>query len=460
MRIPRRSRESSGGIAAPGGRCYRLRVFSDRTSWMLAPNRLTEALEARRRAGLPILDLTGSNPTRAGIAYPAAEIGEALAAPDPHLYDPDPRGEPAAREAVSAWYAGRGLRVGPDRLFLTPGTSESYAWLFKLLCDPGDAVLVPRPSYPLFEFLAGLESVAAVTYPLRYSRRWEIEVDALRLAAKSGAPAPSGADARSAAARTTHAAGTGGGPGPRVRALVVVNPNNPTGSFLSRGERALLADIAAEHDLALISDEVFSSFPVGLAMDAAHHAGTSPALRADTDHPVVSLLGSDDVPAFVLDGLSKSAGLPGMKAGWIAVQGPPAFREPAMARLEVIADTYLSVGAPVQRALPRLIELAAPVADRIRARIARGAEILRSAVAAAPSCELLTIEGGWSAVVRVPRTLSEDALCLELLEKDGVLVQPGWFFDFEEAQSHLVVSLLTPEADLREGIARFLARAG
>jgi alanine-synthesizing transaminase len=405
--------------------CYRLGVFSDRTAWRLARNRLTEAVDARRRAGHPILDLTGSNPTRAGVAYPETEIAEALATPEPQRYDPDPRGEPAAREAVARWYAGRGLAVDPDRLFLTPGTSESYAWLFKLLCDPGDAILVPRPSYPLFEFLAGLESVTVASYPLRYERRWEMDDNALRFDVRSGAP---------------------------IRAIVVVNPNNPTGSFLSPSERRVLGDVAQAHDLALISDEVFSSFPLDGAARAAEAGSPSAAGR------VVSFLGSDDVPAFVLDGLSKSAGLPGMKAGWIAVQGPPAFRETAMARLEVIADTYLSVGTPVQRALPRLLTLAAPVAERIRERIAASAETLRRALAASPSCELLAIEGGWSAVMRVPRKLSEEALCLELLEKDGVLVQPGWFFDFEEP-AYLVVSLLTPERELREGISRVLARA-
>lgn len=406
--------------AAPG--CYRLRVFSDRTAWTLARNELTEAIDARRRAGLPILDLTISNPTRAGIEYPAATIAEALAAPpDPHRYDPDPRGEPAAREAVARWYAGRGLAVDPERLFLTPGTSESYAWLFKLLCDPGDAVLVPRPSYPLFEFLAGLESVVVTSYPLRYGARWEIDEAALRSAlAEVGS----------------------------ARAIVVVNPNNPTGSFLSRDERALIGDVANAAGLAVISDEVFSSFPV-----------EGKGATAELEDRVVSLLGFDDVSAFVLDGLSKSAGLPGLKAGWIAVQGPAAFRQTAIARLEVIADTYLSVGTPVQRALPRLIEVAQPVAARIRERIVANAAALRGAVAAAPSCELLAIEGGWSAVLRVPRKTSEEALCLDLLDKDGVLVQPGWFFDFDEAQAHLVVSLLTPEAALREGIARVLARA-
>lgn len=412
-------------------------MFSRRTAWTLARNRLTEAVDARRRAGLPILDLTSSNPTRAGIEYPEREIAEALAAPGPQRYDPDPRGELAARDAVVGWYAGRGLTVHPERLFLTPGTSESYAWLFKLLCDPGDAVLVPRPSYPLFEFLAGLESVAVASYPLRYGRRWDIDEDALRLAARGGAATMSVPP-----------------PGGRVRAIVVVNPNNPTGSFVSQSERALLADVAAAHDLAIVSDEVFSSFRVGAG---STDAAAADALSYPTDR-VVSLLGSDDIPAFVLDGLSKSAGLPGMKAGWIAVQGPREFRETAMARLEVVSDTYLSVGAPVQRALPRLIELAAPVADRIRERIAASADLLRRAVGAAPSCELLAIEGGWSAVLRVPRKLGEEALCLELLEKDGVLVQPGWFFEFEEP-AYLVLGLLTPEPELREGIARILARA-
>jgi len=394
-------------------------VFSNRTGWRLAHNRLSAAVERLRHDRLrpPFLDLTGSNPTRAGIPYPSEEIARALAAPEPHRYDPDPRGDREARDAIRDWYVGRGLFADPDRLFLTPGTSESYAWIFKLLCDPDDAVLVPRPSYPLFEFLAGLESVTTASYPLRYEGRWRIDEDALLETLE-----------------TTR----------RARAIVVVNPNNPTGSYLSRSERAQLVEIARTRDLAIISDEVFWSFP----LERVSSGNQSP----------LSFLSEDSVPTFVLDGLSKSAGLPGMKAGWIAVDGPEDFRSAALARLEVIADTYLSVGTTVQRALPQLLPLGAVVARSIRARIGANAAALRAAVDSAPSCELLAIEGGWSAVLRVPHKVTEEHLCLQLLELDGVLVQPGWFFDFE-GPAYLVVSLLTPEADLAEGIARVLARA-
>ncbi len=394
-------------------------MFSRRTDWSLAPNRLAAALEAKRRSGSRILDLTLSNPTRAGFDYPQEAIAAALAEGTRHPYDPQPKGDLAAREAVAGWYASRGLPVEPGRIVLTASTSEAYAWMFKLLCEPGDHVLVPRPSYPLFEFLAALESVRAAAYPLRYETRWELDFEALRAALPGETRGES-----------------------RARAIVVVNPNNPTGSFLDRAELARLGSIALEQDLPLVCDEVFSTYTL-----------------EGPERLVPSLLGNDDVPGFVLDGLSKSAGLPGIKAGWIVVCGPAAFREPALARLEVVADTYLSVGSPVQKALPRLIELGSAVNRQVLARIRANHRTLRDALASGSACEALRAEGGWSAVLRIPRTHPEEEWCLRLLEEDGVLAQPGWFFDFE-SEAYLVLSLLAPEAEFGEGLARILRRAG
>lgn len=444
------------------------------------------ALEEHRRSGRPVLDLTFTNPTHAGIDYPAREIAEALALGNAHLYEPDPRGTPSARRAISDWYDRRGFHVDPDRVVLTPGTSESYSWLFKLLCDPGDSVLVPRPSYPLFEFLATLESAQVRTYPLRKEVRWEIDRDALRLAWSGTSDAHSQGDANPVdpvanrlepipeGHRPAGAAPSGSR---RSRAIVVVNPNNPTGSYLSGSDAGLLREAASEGGLALISDEVFFSYPLEGALGEAGPSrprGPSPATpgrsagagsrgrersgvdRAARDRPV-SLLGCDETPAFVLDGLSKSAGLPGMKVGWIVVLGPPRFREDALARLEMIADTYLSVGSVVQRALPRLIELGEGVAAGIRERTRSNLDHLRGAVPDSSACAALPIEGGWAAVLRVPCNATDEDLCLELLDKDDVLLQPGWFFDFE-SEGYLVASLLCPEDVFREGLRRLLGR--
>lgn len=414
-------------------------MFSRRTGWDLRKNRLAEAFDRRRRSGVPFLDLTLSNPTRAGIPYPEAEIAEALEAAATHVYDPDPRGARAAREAIASWYEGRGLRADPDRIVLTASTSEAYAWLFKLLCDPDDRVLVPAPSYPLFGYLATLDSVEIASYRLRYERRWEI--DRLTLAPLMGAGSPSGAPRSSAIPGPSDA--------PRTRAVVLVNPNNPTGSYVSHSDLDFLAAHAREHGQVLIADEVLSSYP--LELDAAPGAPAS-------DRSPPSLLLRDDVPGFVLDGLSKSAGLPGLKVGWIVVVGPGEFRARALERLEVIADTYLSVGAPVQTALPRLMQLGGGIASAIRRRLASNLETLRSLLLSGSAVEALRVEGGWSAVLRVPRTRSEEDWCLQLLEEDGVLVQPGWFFDFE-TESHLVVSLLVAEPVLAEGLSRIQRRA-
>ena len=385
-------------------------MFSSRFHWDLAPNDLARLLAEKRRAGAHILDLTESNPTRAGFTYPE-EIVETLAVPAALTYDPRPEGLWATREAVCRYYADSGVIVTPDRVLLTASTSEAYAYLFKLLADPGDEVLVPRPSYPLFEFLAVMESLRVTSYPLVYHGAWSIDCDAL------------------AAAVTD-----------RARAIVVVNPNNPTGSFLKRGEVEFLTALCRERRLALICDEVF-----------ADYALTDDACRVRT------LAGGADVLAFAMSGLSKIAGLPQMKLGWIAVSGPAPEREEAKEKLELIADTYLSVSTPVQHAAARLLELGKSVQRQIAERVCGNLEWLRAAVGPQSAASVLAVEGGWCATLQVPRVRREEDWALELLAEDDVLVQPGFFYDFE-TEAFLVVSLLTQPTTFQEGCRRLLAR--
>lgn len=386
-------------------------MFSTRFHWDLRPNRLSVLLAEKRRAGAAILDLTESNPTRAGLAYP----GETLGAPADSsglVYDPQPSGLRAAREAVSRYYAERGETVEPDRLLLTASTSEGYAYLFKLLTDPGDEVLVPRPSYPLFEFLATMESARVASYPLVYHGGWTIDCHAL------------------AAAVTA-----------RTRAIVLVNPNNPTGSFVKRDELEFLVRLGSERSMALISDEVFADYAFG-----------------GDERRVSTLAECADVLAFAMSGLSKVAGLPQMKLGWIAIAGPEAARAEAREKLELIADTYLSVGTPVQNAAARLLSLGRDVRMQIARRTRENLEWLRASIGPQSACRVLAVEGGWYATLQVPRTRKEEDWALELLGEDHVLVQPGFFYDFE-SEAFLILSLLTGPAAFQEGCRRLLARA-
>jgi aspartate/methionine/tyrosine aminotransferase len=383
-------------------------MFSSRTAWNRAPNPLARAAAAARDRG-DLLDLTETNPTRAGLVAPADVIA-LLGDPGSAAYVPDPAGRREAREAIAAVYARRGARVAPEHVVLAAGTSEAYAHAFKVLCDPGDAVLVPRPSYPLFQFLADVESVEVVPYPLAYDGAWHLRPSDL------------------AAARTD-----------RARAVVVVAPNNPTGSYLKRDEWAALAAWCADEGLAVVADEVFADFP--LREDAAR---------------VPTLAGEGPALVFALDGLSKSCGLPQMKLAWTAVSGPPALRDEALARLELVADTFLSVGTPIQHAAPAILAAAPRLRRPIQERVTRNLSALRAALAGSPAT-VLDAEGGWSAVVRVPATRSEDEWALLLLEEDRVLVHPGYFFDFP-AEAYLVLSLL-PETDaFAEGVRRLRDR--
>jgi aspartate/methionine/tyrosine aminotransferase len=382
--------------------------FSSRLRWDAGTNRLSVLLGEKRLRGCEVLDLTESNPTRAGLGYPAALT--ALSDERSLLYEPAPAGLIEAREAVAAYYAERGHTVAPEQILLTTGTSESYSFGFKLLADPGDEVLVPRPSYPLFEFLAGLESVRVKQYPLAYDGGWSMDVDAVAEAVTS-----------------------------RTRAVVVVNPNNPTGSFLKRDEAGRLVELCARRELPLISDEVFSDY----------------AFEPDPGR-TTTLVDVDEGLTFCFSGLSKTAGLPQMKLGWIVVGGSPEERRRAVARLEWIADTYLSVSTPVQHAAARLLAAGRAVREQIGARTAGNLSTLRRALPAFPSCELLDVEGGWYATSRIPLTRSEEEWALALLDRAGVLVQPGFFYDFD-SEAFLVLSLLTRPEVFREGVARMLS---
>jgi len=385
-------------------------MFSKRTRWDLTVNHLSQLLACKRRRGEIVLDLTESNPTRVGLSA-AANLLTPLGAEAARLYEPAPRGLQVARAAVAADLAARGLDVAEERIVLTAGTSESYAFLFKLLCDPGEVVLVPRPSYPLFEFLARLESVCVAPYPLVYDGQWRVDLWELR------------------AVLDAH---------PRARAICLVHPNNPTGSFIKREEATTLLKLATERDLAIVSDEVFTDYALGDDPDRfASFASDTPAL------------------AFALGGLSKSCGLPQMKLGWIVVSGPRDQRREALARLEVIADSYLSVSTPVQLAAPSWLALRAELARPIAERVSSNLAVLRESLRTIPQATLLDLEGGWYAVLQVPATRSEEQMVVSLLDRDGVLVHPGFFFDFAR-EAYLVLSLLPPQEVFCAGVARLL----
>jgi aspartate/methionine/tyrosine aminotransferase len=371
-----------------------------------APNALSRALDALRRAGTAFIDLTESNPTRAGIDYPSDLLSPFSSAAALH-YDPHPLGLLSAREAVANDCRRRGAAVEPAQVVLSASTSEMYAWLFKLLCNAGESVLVPRPSYPLFEHLTRLECVRAAPYPLEYHGRWEIDFDSV-------AAAPDG-----------------------TRAVLLVSPNNPTGSYVTPRDVEALCRLCRDRSWALIVDEVFADYVL------------------DARAPVTDVATRAGVLTFSMGGASKSLGLPQVKLGWTVVGGPAADRAAALDGLELIGDTFLSVGTPVQVAAPFLLQRGAVVRDAIRARLRANLTQAQRIAAAHPACDLLPVEGGWSAVVRVPATRGEEALVLDLLSRERILVHPGYFFDFHH-EAFLVVSLLVPEAQFADAFARTL----
>ncbi len=379
-------------------------MFSSRLPALLVPNLVSRAVDAQRRAGVTLIDLTETNPTAVGLPYPP-DLLAPLADLDGRVYRPEPRGLPAARAAVATSYS---APVRLDRVVLASSTSEVYAWLFKLLCDAGTAVLVPRPSYPLFDLLTGLESVEARPYQLEYHGAWSIDRDSLL----------QGLD-------------------DRIRAVLVVSPNNPTGSMLRAEDRDWLAELCARRGLAIVSDEVFGDYPLAPRPDARSFLGDARALT------------------FVLGGLSKSAGLPQVKLAWAVASGPEALVTEAVDRLELIADTYLSVSTPVQLAAAALIDRGRAIREAIRSRVATNLAALRAAIREFPSVTLREPEGGWAAVIEVPATMSDETLALRLIEDARVLVHPGYFFELSGG-TFLVLSLLPEPGDFRAALERML----
>jgi alanine-synthesizing transaminase len=383
-------------------------MFAKRTNWNLTPNRLSEALAAHRAAGKPLLDLTVSNPTECGFEYDSSAILGALSNPVALSYEPDPKGLESARRAVAGYYSDRGENVSIEDIFLTTSTSEAYSYVFRTLCDPGDELLIPSPSYPLFDFLADIQDVRLVRYPLIYDHGWQIDFHSLEQAIT-----------------------------PRTRGVIVVNPNNPTGNFVKSAEMAKLNEICSARELAIIADEVFLDFAL------------------DGDRPA-SFAANRSAPTFTLSGLSKICGLPQMKAAWLIVSGPQPWKSEALARLEVIADTYLSVNAPVQLAIPRFLEQRHSFQDQVMSRIQRNLAELGRLLAAQKAVSRLKVEGGWCAVLRVPATRSDEDLAIELLTTHGVSVHPGHFYGFP-SKGHLVASLIVHETKFSTGVARLMA---
>lgn len=380
--------------------------FSERTSWHREQNRLHRVREELSAAGAPVLDLTRSNPTECGFRYEEAAIRRALFGGEILSYAPDPRGMVSAREAISGYYRANGSQVEPGDVVLTSGTSEGYAFLFRMLCNAGDEVLIPSPGYPLFDFLADLCDVKLVRFALDYDHGWQIDFAALAEAASV-----------------------------RTRAVIMVHPNNPTGHYVSAKEQDRLAAFCGERGIALIADEVFLDFSL-------------------TERRR-SLLCTEAL-TFTLSGLSKTCGLPQMKLAWIAVRGNQAAKREALARLELIADAYLSVGTPVQLAAAVLLETRAAFQAQAMQRIRTNLRELDEQLARQSACARLVCEGGWSAVLRVPALQSDEDLAIALLKESGVYAHPGHFYDFARP-GYMVVSLIVPEQEFAEGMKRLLA---
>ena len=382
-------------------------LFASRTNWDLKPNRLAVALARHKASGRKLLDLTASNPTECGFRYDSAAIIRALCNPTSLEYHPDPRGLQVAREAVSSYYAARATPVAADDLLLTVSTSEAYSYVFRLLCNPGDEVLVPTPGYPLFDFLADVNDVKLVRYPLFYDHGWHIDLHALERAIT-----------------------------PRTRGIIVVHPNNPTGHYTPLNEVAALNAICSGRQLAIMADEVFLDFAL---------SGRVPQ----------SFAANREALTFTMSGVSKISGLPQMKFSWLAVNGPEELKREALTRLELIADTYLSMNAPIQLAAPAMLKSSAAFQKQLMARVRSNLAELDSQLSRQTHLSRLNVEGGWYAVLRVPATRSDEELALELLEKHDVYLHPGHFYDFPR-DGYLIVSLITPEPDFSEGVKRIV----
>jgi len=420
-------------------------MFSDRTNWRLTQNRFTQAVDEARARGVRLLDLTASNPTRVGLVYDSAAILGALGSAQALDYDPQAKGLLSAREAVARYYralAARGERdvasnvstIGPnerlagekppgvdaERIVLTASTSEGYSYVFRLLCNEGDELLVPKPSYPLFEFLADLQDVKLVPYPLIYDHGWQMDFHSMERAVTS-----------------------------RTRGVVLVHPNNPTGSYVHEGELEPLNEFCRANRLALIVDEVFLDYRLEFPGPAKSAAPGAPQVRA------ASFAGNNEVLTFTLSGLSKVSALPQMKVAWIVTSGPADRVAAAMGRLEVIADTYLSMNEPVQWAVPVMLEQRKGIQRQLVTRVEGNLAELDRQLAGQKSCQRLTVEGGWYAVLRVPVTRSDEELAIELVREKSVVVHPGHFYDFE-SDGYLVLSLIGEAGELAEGCRRML----
>jgi aspartate/methionine/tyrosine aminotransferase len=383
-------------------------MFAKRTDWNLAPNRLSEALAAHRSSGNPLLDLTLSNPTECGFSYDNPAILSALVRPSALEYKPQPLGLLCARQAVAKYYADLNHVVDPGEMLLTTGTSEAYSFIFRLLCDPDDEILVPAPGYPLFDFLADILDVHLLHYPLVYDHGWLIDFQALEKAVT-----------------------------PRTRAVIVVHPNNPTGHFCSPAQARQLSEFCASRFLAMIADEVFLDYSL-------------------PENRPASFVANSTVLTFTLSGVSKICGLPQMKVAWMLVNGPDRQKREALDRLEVIADSYLSMNTPIQLAVPPLLETRHSFQPQLINRIKGNLAELDRQLAEQRACARLRFEGGWNAVLRVPETQSDEELAVRLLTEKHVYVHPGNFYDFPRG-GYLVISLIVPTDLFREGLSRLLA---
>lgn len=390
-------------------------MFSKRTNWKLDENAYSRALRRHRESGRPLLDLTASNPTACGFDYDESAILSALRSPAALRYDPDPKGLLPARAAVASYYEEKGDHVEPGNLILTTGTSEAYSFLFRLLCEPSDEVLIAHPSYPLFDFLATIQDVTLRPFQLVYDHGWQLDFHSLEKAINT-----------------------------RTRAILLVHPNNPTGHFVKKAEAEKLNALCASRSLSLVVDEVFLDYEVGSGGRSARHG---------------SFASNDGALTFVLSGLSKVAALPQMKVGWMVAAGPKSAVRNAMVRLEVIADTYLSLSTPLQCATPTLLAQRRRMQPQLMRRIEKNLTEFDAQLGKQSLVSRLEIEGGWYATLRVPALRSDEELAIRLLEERSVLVHPGHFYEFPD-DGYLVVSLLTPADDFAEGTRRLLAHVG
>ena len=386
------------------------KYFASRTDWNLTSNPLTQFLKERQATGIPILDLTASNPTRCSFNYPIQEISKALTQSQSFIYEPHPKGHVEARNAIAAYYEEMGIQLNPEHIFLTASTSEAYSFIFRLITNPGDSILVPQPGYPLFDFLCTLNDIELTPYPLIYEKNWHIDFETLSKSIQ-----------------------------PRTKAILLVHPNNPTGSYIRTAEKHAFVSLAKENKLSLISDEVFFDYPLKHESKKFH-----------------SFAGSSEVMTFTLNGLSKMAALPQMKLAWIVVTGPKEISQKAVSRLEIITDTFLSVNTPTQVALSEILKNRKFIQNQILKRLHENEKFLRNLIKNFPACEYLESEGGWYVILKMPKTKTDEEWALELLKKQGVLVHPGHFYNFDD-EGHLVISLLPSPEIFVEGMNKILA---